>query len=62
MMAKTVDEAIDYIKQVPKKGDGTNLSRFELMVYFDNDENVSAKFGSKKRAIEFLRNREKGIL
>ncbi len=64
VMFETLIEALDFIKQQPESGRNTTepLVRIEVQVRYNDGSRIEGQFPNKFRAIEFLKNKEQGVL
>jgi len=62
-MFETFEDAVVFIKKQPEAGmQGKPLVRMEVMVRYTDGTYLEGGFPHKVRALEFLRNRQQGIL
>ena len=64
IMFETLIEALDFIKQQPEDGRNatTPLVRIEVQVRYNDGSRIEGQFPNKFRAVEFLKNKEQGVL
>ena len=64
VMFQTIAEAIAFIKEQPEEGirEATPLVRFEVEVRFTDGIRMTGEFPNKYGAVEYLKNRMKGLL
>ena len=63
-MFENLIEALDFIKQQPEDGRNatTPLVRIEVQVRYNDGSRIEGQFPNKFRAMEFLNNKEQGVL
>ncbi len=64
VMFDKLTEALDFIKQQPEDGRNATgpLVRIEVQVRYSDGSRIEGQFPNKFRAIEFLKNKEQGVL
>ncbi len=64
VMFGKLTEALDFIKQQPEDGRNATgpLVRIEVQVRYSDGSRIEGQFPNKFRAIEFLKNKEQGVL
>ena len=64
VMFDKLSEALDFIKQQPEDGRNATgpLVRIEVQVRYNDGSRIEGQFPNKFRAIEFLKNKEQGVL
>ncbi len=64
VMFESLLDALDFIKQQPEDGRNatTPLVRIEVQVRYNDGSRIEGQFPNKFRAVEFLKNKEQGVL